>query len=561
MPLLQINCPHILLLSTSISLPSEMENPLLLLLLATLLAALVLFLRRFSRRSGRRSPLPGGSLGWPIIGETLDFVSAAYSTRPESFMDRRRRLYGKVFKSHLFGTPTIVSTDADVSRFVLHSDAKSFVPAYPKSLTELMGRSSILVISGGLHRRVHGLAASFFKSPLLKSQLTAGMQSSVRRAMASWSDGNLVLIQDQAKQIVFEILVKGLIGLEPGEEMQFLKREFQEFIAGLISLPIKLPGTRLHRSLQAKKKMMMLVKRIIEEKRRKKQKNEAGLSNPRDVIDVLVNDTGGELTDELISSNMIDFMIPAEDSVPVLITLAVKYLSDCPLALRRLEEENVELMERKSRSGEELQWNDYMALSFTQDVITETLRLGNIIGGIMRKTVRDLEVKGHFMPKGWCVFAYFRSVHLDNTLYDDPLSFNPWRWKDMEKMMSCSFTPFGGGQRLCPGLELARLEASIFLHHLVDGRGGPGGELPHGEVEGRDARTCHQEDEHVRAGRLRTCAPVGPLVRVFGQRHGPEATAAFLKYLHVWAFDRTWEVDSAELESVHWFRSPRASRA
>jgi hypothetical protein len=34
---------------------------------------------------------------------------------------------------------------------------------------------------------------------------------------------------------------------------------------------------------------------------------------------------------------MIDFMIPAEDSVPVLITLAVKYLSECPLALQQLE--------------------------------------------------------------------------------------------------------------------------------------------------------------------------------------------------------------------------------
>jgi len=34
-------------------------------------------------------------------------------------------------------------------------------------------------------------------------------------------------------------------------------------------------------------------------------------------------------------------------------------------------------------------------------------------------------------------------------------------------MNSYNFTPFGGGQRLCPGLDLARLEASIFLHHLV----------------------------------------------------------------------------------------------
>ena len=52
-------------------------------------------------------------------------------------------------------------------------------------------------------------------------------------------------------QIVFQILVKVLIGLEPGEEMDFLKHHFQEFIAGLISLPVKLPGSRLYRSLQA----------------------------------------------------------------------------------------------------------------------------------------------------------------------------------------------------------------------------------------------------------------------------------------------------------------------
>ncbi|BAH92998.1 Os05g0200400, partial [Oryza sativa Japonica Group] len=117
----------------------------------------------------------------------------------------------------------------------------------------------------------------------------------------------------------------------------------------------------------------------------------------------------------------------------------------------------------------------YELCIFCVQVITETLRIGNIISGIMRKAVRDVEVKGQgdvVIPKGWCVLVYFRSVHLDANIYDDPYAFNPWRWKERDMAAATAnsgsgFTPFGGGQRLCPGLDLARLQTSIFLHHLV----------------------------------------------------------------------------------------------
>ncbi|KAF6174878.1 hypothetical protein GIB67_026366, partial [Kingdonia uniflora] len=281
------------------------------------------------------SSLPSGSLGWPFIGETMEFVSCAYSDHPESFMDKRRRKYGNVFKSHIFGSPTIVSTDAE-----------------------------------------------------------------------------------------------------------------------------------------AKKRMVKLVHKVIKERK----KLDSSIS-PRDVIDVLLNDTSDQLTVDLISDNMIDLMIPGEDSVPVLMTLAIKYLSDCPRALQELREENMKLERLQAQLREPLSWSDYMSLSFTQNVITETLRMGNIIIGVMRKAMKDVEIKGYMVPKGWCVFTYFRSVHLDETHFDWPYQFNPWRWQVSHKfglaniqdkdMSTCNFTPFGGGQRLCPGLDLARLEASVFLHHFV----------------------------------------------------------------------------------------------
>ncbi|THU52421.1 hypothetical protein C4D60_Mb10t03820 [Musa balbisiana] len=199
-------------------------------LLATVIIARTWGMKRSGQRGHR---LPAGSRGWPLVGETLQFVSCAYSPRPERFMDKRTLMYvirtrnlnywpclhdwppprcrhmvaatphryGKVFRSHLFGSPTIVSTDAEVSRCILQSDARTFVPWYPKSLTELMGKSSILLINGNLQRRVHGLIGAFFKSSDLKAQITRDMQSYVQESMINWQDDQLIRIQDETKKV------------------------------------------------------------------------------------------------------------------------------------------------------------------------------------------------------------------------------------------------------------------------------------------------------------------------------------------------------------------------
>ncbi|GJU85429.1 retrovirus-related pol polyprotein from transposon TNT 1-94 [Tanacetum coccineum] len=49
----------------------------------------------------------------------------------------------------------------------------------------------------------------------------------------------------------------------------------------------------------------------------------------------------------------------------------------------------------------------------------------------------------------------------DFILYEDSK-----RDRDMSSSSSIGFTSFGGGLRLCPGLDLARLEASVCLHHF-----------------------------------------------------------------------------------------------
>ncbi|PPD81984.1 hypothetical protein GOBAR_DD21067 [Gossypium barbadense] len=406
-----------------------------------------------SRSSKSLNPhrVPKGNLGWPFIGETLHFIASGYSSQPVSFMDKRKLLHGKVFKTHLLGTPIIVSTDPDVNKVVLQNHGNTFIPAYPKSITELLGEHSILQMNGNLQKRLHALIAGFLRSPQFKTRITAHIESSVVSTLGSWQHMQVLLVQEETKKITFEVLVKVLMSVGPGEDLEFLRREFEEFIKGLICLPIKLPGTRL----------LKVVKKIVEERKlaMEEETDEKGMA--KDAVDVLLRDSSEEpssdqikqsLPLDFISGNIIEMMIPGEETVPMAMTLAVKFLSGCPVALQQLMEENMELKKQKKESGEDYSWTDYLSLPFTQSVISETLRMANIINGVWRKALKDIDIK----------------VHMDEENYRNPYLFEPWRWEKIGAAANNnSFTPFGGGQRLCPGLELSRLEISIFLHHLV----------------------------------------------------------------------------------------------
>ncbi|XP_028807242.1 3-epi-6-deoxocathasterone 23-monooxygenase CYP90C1 [Neltuma alba] len=453
-----------MLLSWTLTLPSYAIQW----LIPPLFAAMLLFcLLRLPPKASRSTMSPPGTSGWPLLGETLHFLASAYTSGPLSFMDRRSSLYGRVFKTNILGSEVIVSADAEVNNMILQNQGNVFVPAYPKSIRELMGQHSILQMNGNLHRKLHSLIAGFLRSPLLKSRIAADIQRSVTHCLASWNHHPFIYVQDEVKKITFTILVRVLMSIGPGEELEALKRDFEEFIKGLICMPIKFPGTRLYKSLKAKERMMKTVRKIVEE--RKTATEEKGAA--RDAVDVLLGDNG--LSVEAISGNIIEMMIPGEETLPTAMTMAVKFLSDSPRALSSLREENMQLKRQKTDGGDDYEWTDYMSLPFTQHVISETLRLANIVNAIWRRATKDVEIKGYIIPKGNCVVASLMSVHMDGTIYEKPLEFNPWRWEEQRMEGSGGnskkgwYSPFGGGQRLCPGLEVSRLELSIFLHHLV----------------------------------------------------------------------------------------------
>uniref|UniRef100_A0A0E0R425 Cytochrome P450 90A1 n=1 Tax=Oryza rufipogon TaxID=4529 RepID=A0A0E0R425_ORYRU len=198
--------------------------------------------------------------------------------------------------------------------------------------------------------------------------------------------------------------------------------------------------------------------------------DDEGKKEKKDMVEELLEAEGGSFSEEEMVDFCLSLLVAGYETTSMLMTLAVKFLTETPAALAELKEEHANIRDMKGKK-QPLEWSDYKSMPFTQCVINETLRVGNIISGVFRRANTDIHYKDYTIPKGCKIFASFRAVHLNNEHYENARTFNPWRWQINNKLQNAVganiFTPFGGGPRLCPGYELARVVVSIFLHHLV----------------------------------------------------------------------------------------------
>eukprot|EP01018_Ginkgo_biloba_P033548 Gb_18760 [translate_table: standard] len=567
------------------------------------LVCLVLLLQWYFGKFRRAvKGLPPGTMGWPFIGETLQLVSAYKTTNPEPFVDIRRSRYGNVFRTHVFGKPTIFSTDPEVNKFILQNEGKLFVTSYPSSIANLMGKQSLLLMRGNLHKRLHSLTMSFANSSVLKDHLMFDIERLVCLNLDAWKDR--VHLQDETKKITFELTVKQLLSFDPGQWTENLRKEYLQLIEGFFSLPLRLPFTTQSKALKARAKVAEELRVIVTERRTESE------NDHYDMLEALLSEIrtseGEGLSDDQIIDFLLALLVAGYETTSTIMTLAVKFLTETPEALAELkgtdwstklrrdescwatvsteghlgpkpplclesmhvqepssseekaallcpkevtndancgssheyftfgtafgplvtlsvlrtsavvsqpvvsgnylvtvlfdrkpggfyllsicgparaqlvwllatrmlqavQQEEHETIRRRKGEHERLEWDDYKSMTFTQCVISETLRIANIIGGVFRRALCDVEIKGYTIPKDWMVFPSFRAVHLDQDLYSDARKFNPWRWQGNNPSTNFAtiFTPFGGGPRLCPGYELARVEISVFLHHMV----------------------------------------------------------------------------------------------
>ncbi|XP_048560135.1 cytochrome P450 85A1-like [Triticum urartu] len=402
--------------------------------------------------------LPPGTMGWPLFGETTEFLKQG-----PSFMKQRRLRYGRLFRTHILGCPTVVCMDPELNRrMLLQGEAGGLVPGYPQSMLDILGRNNIAAVHGPLHRVMRGAMLGLVRPAALRTSLLPKIDAFMRDHLHGWA-GSVVDVQAKTKEMALLSALRQIAGITAGPLSDALKTELYTLVLGTISLPINIPGTSYYQGFQARKKLVSMLEQMIAERRLSGDAHD-------DMLDALLRSgddgTREKLSDEQIIDLLIALIYSGYETMSTTSMMAVKYLSEHPRALDELRREHLDIRTGKSRE-EAISYEDFKSMAFTRAVIFETLRLATVVNGLLRKTTQDVEMNGYVIPKGWRIYVYTREINYDPFMYPDPMTFNPWRWLEKNMESHPHFMLFGGGGRMCPGKEVGTAEIATFLHYFV----------------------------------------------------------------------------------------------
>lgn len=407
-------------------------------------------------------PLPPGSFGLPLLGETLPFIKDT-----AKFLEQRFAEHGPIFKTSLFGDRVVCLGGREGFAHFLEDRYFTREASSPKQIQELLNPDALPFIHDAKHKKRKRLILQAFRQQALDGYLPS-LETILARFEARWEKLGSFAWVPELESMAFAIADTLFAGADPNKDNVAAAKQFGSVVDGLLALPVKLPFTTYGRALEGRDAMLAYVENAIREHR---QPN-APSNMKTDLMTVLMqakDEAGDGLSDRELLIEMVHFYFAAHSALYSALAYHLMLLAQNPT---EMEHVRAEVM-REAPSGP-LTMATIARLSYTHAACLESRRWAGVVPLTFFGSVREpFEMGGYEVPKGWKAFGLIAPTMRDPKTFGEPDRFMPGRFAG-EKADATPHTPGyvaqGGGAEdghRCAGEKLANVIMVAFTARIL----------------------------------------------------------------------------------------------
>jgi cytochrome P450 len=352
----------------------------------------------------------------------------------------------------------------DANRFVMHTHRDCF--SHREGWTPVIGDWSGVGLLNmdppdhTVHRRLMNPA---FTSGYLASYLPL-MHRVIEARTADWTGRDVVDLQEEAREIAFDVAAVALVGLQTGEDVDRLRELFVSLIHGFDSSEQTWEQFVEQRKRTVRDLDVLLLNMV--ELRRGLPDSE----QPRDVLARIIHahdDHDRELSDEQLIAHVKILLVAGHETTMSLGARTLYLLAMRPDDRIRVE---AELRSLAAPLNSDISIEGLRSLRYLDTFIREVGRLYAPVLNVPRGVVKDFEFGGYEIPAGQQVRLGLAACHRLPTVFRDPETFDPSRFdppRDEDAKTPYGLVTFGGGPRICIGMSFAQIEVKALTAHVL----------------------------------------------------------------------------------------------
>jgi sterol 14-demethylase len=415
----------------------------------------------------RRRPAPSGlrqapvlSGGMPLVGHTVEFIRSTIE-----LLFRAQRELGEVASFQVFNRRMVAMFGPEAHEAVFRAPDRQLSPqeAY-KIMTPVFGKDIVYDASPEKMAEQLKMLLPALKDKRMRTYGEAVVYET-ERTIASWGEMGVVDFVDFCRVLTNFTSSRCLLGKEfrdgMTEEFAHVYTDLERGVTPLAYINAHLPIPSFWKRDRARVRMVEMITEVVGARRRDQREGEDFLQT---LMDSKYADGRG-LSEHEITGMLLAAMFAGHHTSSVTTAWTLIELLQNPTVMKKCAAE----IDRVFSTGQTVSHAALRELTYTENVVKESLRMHPPLFLLVRVAKEDFVYKQWFIPKGTWIVLSPTVAHRIPEVFHEPDRFEPDRFAPPreEDKRDFAFISFGGGRHKCLGNAFAILQIKAILALLL----------------------------------------------------------------------------------------------